>query len=92
MSGMTASLHQDWRQQPIRPERIMAGGFLALILLGGLLLSLPIASATGKSIGLFNSFFTATSAVCVTGLVAVDTGTTLSLFGQIVLLLLIQTG
>ena len=89
---MTASLHQDWRQQPIRPERIMAGGFLALILLGGLLLSLPIASATGKSIGLFNSFFTATSAVCVTGLVAVDTGTTLSLFGQIVLLLLIQTG
>ena len=89
---MTASLHQDWRQQPIRPERIMASGFLALILLGGLLLSLPIASATGKSIGLFNSFFTATSAVCVTGLVTVDTGTTLSLFGQIVLLLLIQTG
>ena len=89
---MTASLHQDWRQKPIRPERIMAGGFLALILLGGLLLSLPIASATGESMGLFNSFFTATSAVCVTGLVAVDTGTALSLFGQIVLLLLIQTG
>ena len=40
MSGMTASLHQDWRQQPIRPERIMAGGFLALILqcLDGLLM------------------------------------------------------
>ena len=89
---MTASLHQDWRQKTIRPERIMAGGILALILMGGLLLSLPIASATGESMGLFNSFFTATSAVCVTGLVAVDTGTALSLFGQIVLLLLIQTG
>ena len=83
---------QGWRHKTLRPERGLAGGFLLLILIGGLLLSLPIASATGRSIGVFNAFFTSTSAVCVTGLVAVDTGTALSLFGQIVLLVLIQMG
>lgn len=75
-----------------RPERVMALGFLALIVLGGALLSLPCAAQNGRSIGLGNALFTATSAVCVTGLVAVDTGTTFSLFGQLVLLLLIQIG
>lgn len=76
----------------MRPERVMALGFLALILLGGLLLALPCAAQNGQSIGLGNALFTATSAVCVTGLVAVDTGTTFSLFGQITLLVLIQIG
>lgn len=73
-------------------ESILALGFLAVILLGTVLLTLPAASRSGKGIGLFDSLFTATSAVCVTGLVAVDTGTTFSLFGQIVLLVLIQVG
>ena len=73
-------------------ESILALGFLAVILLGTVLLALPAASRSGKGIGLFDSLFTATSAVCVTGLVAVDTGTTFSLFGQIVLLVLIQVG
>ena len=75
-----------------RPERLLALGFLALIILGAILLALPQAAASGRSIGLFDSLFTSTSAVCVTGLVAVDTGLTFSLFGQIVLLLLIQVG
>lgn len=79
-------------QQTIRPERILAAGFLALIVLGTLLLMLPAASTTGQSLGLMDSLFTATSAVCVTGLVAVDTGTALTLFGQLVLLALIQLG
>lgn len=79
-------------QRPIRPERVMVVGFLCLILLGGILLALPMASGQGASIGLGNGLFTATSAVCVTGLVCVDTGTTFSLFGQIVLLCLIQIG
>lgn len=79
-------------QRAIRPERVMAAGFLAAILIGTLLLALPCAAASGQSIGLGNSLFTATSAVCVTGLVAVDTGTAFSLFGQIVLILLIQLG
>ena len=73
-------------------ESILALGFLAVILLGTVLLALPAASRSGKGIGLFDSLFTATSAVCVTGLVAVDTGTTFSLFGQVVLLVLIQVG
>ena len=73
-------------------ESILALGFLAVILLGTVLLALPIAAKNGQSIGLFDSLFTSTSAVCVTGLVAADTGTTFSLFGQVVLLLLIQVG
>ncbi len=79
-------------QRAIRPERVLAAGFLALILLGAALLSLPMATVSGQSIGLERGLFTATSAVCVTGLVVVDTGTTFSLFGQLVLLLLIQMG
>ena len=74
------------------PETILVFGFLALILAGTVLLALPAAARGGKSIGLFDSLFTATSAVCVTGLVAVDTGTVFSFFGQAVLLVLIQVG
>ena len=79
-------------QHVIRPERMMAVGFLSLILIGGLLLALPSASQNGESIGLGNGLFTSTSAVCVTGLISLDTGTTFSLFGQIVLLCLFQIG
>jgi len=67
-------------------------GYLAVIFIGAALLSLPVATRDGNSVGMINALFTSTSAVCVTGLVVVDTGTTYSLFGQIVILLLIQTG
>ena len=73
-------------------ESILALGFLAVILLGAGLLALPVAAKNGQSIGFFDSLFTSTSAVCVTGLVAVDTGTTFSPFGQLVLMVLIQVG
>ena len=79
------------RREP-RPEGWLVFGFLGIILLGTLLLALPVSTRDGHSIGLFDSLFTATSAVCVTGLVAVDTGTTFSMFGQAVLLVLIQVG
>ena len=79
-------------QRQIRPERVLALGFLFLIILGTILLCLPISTLTGKPLSVFDGLFTATSAVCVTGLVAVDTGTTFSLFGQVILLLLIQVG
>ena len=75
-----------------RPERLLALGFLVLILLGAAVLSLPAASRDGQGIGWFNGLFTATSAVCVTGLVAVDTAAAFSPFGQIALLVLIQVG
>lgn len=86
-SGRTA-----WIRQTIRPERVLVLGFFLLILAGTLLLSLPAASADGQSAGLFDSLFTATSAVCVTGLVVRDTGLAWSRMGQIVLLGLIQMG
>ena len=66
--------------------------FLLVILVGSLLLSLPISSATGTPIPYIDALFTATTATCVTGLVTVTTATTWSFFGQVVLLLLIQIG
>ncbi len=66
--------------------------FLAAILLGSLLLSLPISSATGERVEYIDALFTATTATCVTGLVTVTTAEAWSLFGQIVILLLIQIG
>lgn len=76
----------------LQPVQILALGFAAVILVGALLLKLPIASADGNPTPFLDCLFTSTSAVCVTGLVTVDTGTHWSLFGQIVILLLIQIG
>ncbi|WP_191600099.1 TrkH family potassium uptake protein [Marinomonas algicola] len=72
------------------PPLILSGSFLLLILLGTLLLKLPI--ATHETITWIQSLFTATSAVTVTGLVVVDTGTQFTLFGQVIIALLIQCG
>ena len=79
-------------KREVRPEALLTLGFLAVILLGAALLNLPMMTKSGESLGLLDSLFTATSAVCVTGLVVVDTGTTFSPYGQIVLLALIQVG
>ena len=70
----------------------MAFAFLGIILVGTLLLNLPAASRSGHSAGIVTSLFTATSATCVTGLVLRDTWTQWSLFGQLVILLMIQIG
>lgn len=72
--------------------RIIVFGFASVILLGTLLLMLPFSSVSGKVTDFMTALFTSTSAVCVTGLVAVDTGTYWSLFGQLIILLLIQIG
>lgn len=80
---------------PRRPRPIafrLVVGFAALILAGTVLLSLPIAAADGQPAPLVDALFTATSAVCVTGLVVRDTATAWSGFGQAVILLLIQLG
>ena len=81
-----------YRRTGFSPLPVIAVGFAALVLLGSLLLSLPAASATGRAIPWFDALFTATSAVCVTGLVVVDTGTAYSTFGHLVLMILIQIG
>ncbi len=80
---------------PRRPRPIafrLVIGFALLILVGTVLLSLPIASSDGNRVPFVDALFTATSAVCVTGLVVRDTGTSWSFFGQVVILLLIQLG
>lgn len=72
--------------------QIIIMDFLGVILLGSLLLMLPISSANGEYTSFLSSLFTATSATCVTGLVVFDTATHWSLFGQAIILLLIQIG
>ena len=72
--------------------RIIILGFLAAILLGAVLLSLPVSSAEGRATRFDEALFTSTSAVCVTGLVVKDTGSYWSGFGQAVILTLIQIG
>ena len=67
-------------------------GFLSVILLGCLLLTLPIATRDGNGASFSDALFTSTSAVCVTGLVIHDTATYWSFFGQGVILMLIQIG
>jgi trk system potassium uptake protein TrkH len=79
------------RPQPFSPAQLLAVSFLALIAAGTLLLTLPFASQ-GERLPIIDAFFTATSAVCVTGLIVVDTPNALSLFGQVVVLLLVQVG
>ena len=72
--------------------QFLALGYLAVIILGSLLLVLPFAAKDGQPTRYIDALFTATSDTCVTGLATLDTGAHWSLFGQIVILLLIQTG
>lgn len=85
-------LKRKLRQLMLNPPRVLALGFAGLILIGAILLNLPIASKSGESIGFINALFTSASSVCVTGLVVVNTGEYWSLFGQIVIICLIQMG
>ena len=80
------------RSRRLNATRLVAASFAALILAGALLLTLPFAARNGESVGFFTALFTSTSATCVTGLVLVDTWTSWSVFGQVVILLLIQLG
>ncbi len=76
----------------INPTQTIVLGFMSVIIIGSILLNLPIASADGVSVPFVDALFTASSAVAVTGLTVVDTGTHWSMFGQLTILLLIQIG
>ncbi len=80
------------KRSTISPPRVLALTFAVAILVGGVLLTMPWASASGETTSFLDALFTATSAVCVTGLVVRDTGTYWSPAGQMVILLLIQLG
>ncbi|MGI5485474.1 TrkH family potassium uptake protein [Microtetraspora malaysiensis] len=74
------------------PTQVLATGFGSVVLIGTVLLTLPIATTSGESAGWVSAVFTATSAVCVTGLVVVDTGAYWSTFGEGVIAALVQVG
>lgn len=81
------------RLDPVaRSARLLAAGFAAAASVGTLLLTLPGATVDGDGLSLVDAFFTATSAVCVTGLTVIDIGAGLTAFGQVVVLTLIQIG
>lgn len=75
----------------LKYPKIVAAGFAIIILLGSVLLTLPISSKQG-SVAYIDALFTATSATCITGLVPFDTFSSWSVFGQLVILCLIQLG
>lgn len=80
------------KKNRLSPAQIMVIGFAMIILIGAILLNTPMATNSGEQVGFINALFTSTSAVCVTGLVVVDTGTYWTLFGKVVIITLIQVG
>jgi trk system potassium uptake protein len=85
-----SELSLNLRRTFLNPAQLFILSFLSLIIIGSLLLILP--NSTHDHISYLDALFTSTSAVCVTGLVVVDTGTHFTLFGQIIIMILIQLG
>lgn len=91
MKHKDAHLHLQHKKGLSGPL-VLSLGFMAIILIGTLLLMLPAAAKAGSSVGLLTAVFTATSATCVTGLTLADTYSTFTVFGQVVIISLIQVG
>lgn len=91
-------IERGFRAAPIilslkrKPTQVVAGSFLSVIAVGAFLLMTPNATVDGQGLNFIDAVFTSTSAVCVTGLIVVDTATHLTLYGQIIVLVLIQIG
>ncbi|PEO26459.1 Ktr system potassium transporter B [Bacillus toyonensis] len=96
MRGVIILVQKIFKRQnlffKLNPAHILVLGFLGLILIGTFVLMLPISTQDRHHLSFIDALFESTSAVCVTGLAVVDTGTTFTLFGQVVLLILIQLG
>lgn len=76
----------------MNPPQLIILVFFSLIWVGALLLMLPFSTVNGQSISFLNALFTATSAICANGLIVVDTGSTFSLTGQVIIMILFQIG
>lgn len=85
-----SALKLNLKRTYLNPAQIFIFSFLAIIIFGAFLLKLP--NATNENIPFIDALFTSTSAVCVTGLIVVDTGTYFTFFGQCIILVLIQLG
>jgi potassium uptake TrkH family protein len=81
-----------WSNHTPRPARVVAEAYTAVILLGGLLLTLPVSRASGKMGGFLEAMFTSVSAICVTGLSTVNVETYWTPFGHLIIMLLIKLG
>ncbi|MEZ4706232.1 MAG: TrkH family potassium uptake protein [Caldilineaceae bacterium] len=90
--GLLDALEFFRRHRSFSPAQLISISFAAAIGIGALLLMLPIAHSGTTHITLVDALFTSTSAVCVTGLIVVDTGSAFSDFGKVVIMLLIQAG
>ena len=85
-------MSQPGRKKTLHPTQIVVMAFGAAVIVGTIFLLFPFSTAQGYSTDFVTAFFTAVSAVCITGLTVVDTGTHWSGFGQVVILFLIQLG
>ncbi|MFW6035810.1 MAG: TrkH family potassium uptake protein [Halothermotrichaceae bacterium] len=80
------------QKKDFTPAQILALGYLAIILIGTILLMLPAATTDAHGLNFISALFTSTSATCVTGLIVVNTSTAFTIFGQTVIMILIQIG
>lgn len=85
-------MHKTIKHVVLKPGVTVSISFLVFIIIGTVLLSLPVATTEGKGTPLIDAFFTSTSAMCVTGLIVLDTPVYFSRFGHIVILALMQLG
>lgn len=92
MNNISKIDNKKGKKDGISSAQIIPLGFLAMIIVGTILLALPVSTAPGEHTDLLTALFTATTSCCVTGLVVVDTFSHWSLFGKIVILILIQLG
>ena len=91
MTRSRLSPRRPWLSR-LSPPQLIALSFAFTILLGAALLWLPLAHEPGKTLTFVQALFMATSCVCVTGLAVVDPGSTFNIFGELVMVLLIQVG
>jgi trk system potassium uptake protein TrkH len=85
-------MRKPFKLLQLTPPQILVLGFATIIIIGCFLLMLPIASASGRSMPFIDALFMATSATCITGLLVVDPSIHFTVFGEIVIIILIQLG
>ena len=86
------ALSDKFKLYKLTPAQILVAGYFTVIITGTILLTLPIATTAQGSFNVIDALFTATSATCVTGLIVVNTSTAFTVFGQVIIMLLIQIG
>src|SRR6056297_2990379 len=92
LGAIYMALKESIKLYKLSPAQILVAGYFTVILTGTILLSLPMATTATGSLGFIDSLFTSTSATCVTGLIVVNTSAAFTVFGQLVIMILIQIG